>query len=400
VPAAGSGSRRASANWLIASDHRVWVELSGPTSLRIDGILRPIGGPRRRTVLALLALAGPTGIAAESLAAAMFGDGIDPRSRSTLHVHVCQLRAQLIPYQNCIVRDGPTYRLDPTMVGTDVLMLERAVSAWRIGDPDAPALLSAATRAWRGELCTDLLELQALSAARTHYLQLHLDALEVLFDSELQSGADADLPERVEAALALAPLRERLWAQLMLALYALGRQTEALGAYQRARTVLADEVGIEPGAALRELELLILRQTGLERAAPTVGIAGNHAIVWLDATGAVQSVPLLAGREITVGRDARCTVRIDWDPAVSRHHAALTLADNRCIVRDLGSRNGTFVDGGAVTETSVLRSRGTMRVGESVLFLRGRAGDGRAVDGHQVTRHHARPAQLRPRGSP
>jgi hypothetical protein len=310
------------------------------------------------------------------------------------------LRAQLIPHQNCIVRDGPTYRLDPTMVDTDALTLERAVNAWRVGHPDARALLSAATRAWRGELCADLPDLPALSTARTHYRDLHLDALEVLFDSELQSGADADLPERIEAALALAPLRERLWAQLMLALYALGRQTEAIGAYQRARAVLADEVGVEPGAALRELELLILRQTGLERTAPTVGIAGNHAIVWLDASGAVQSVPLVAGREITVGRDAHCTVRIDWDPAVSRQHAALTLANNRCIVRDLGSRNGTFVDGGAVTETSVLPSRGTMRVGESVLFLRGRAGDGRTVDSYQITRHHTRPTQLRRRGSP
>jgi DNA-binding SARP family transcriptional activator len=378
----------------------VWVELLGPTTLRIDGVPRPIGGPRRRTVLALLALAGPTGLAAESLASAIFGDAIDARNRSTLHVHVCQLRAQLIPYENCVTRDGPTYRLDATIVDTDILTLERAVSAWRVGRPDARALLSAAIRTWRGELCADLPDLQALSAARTHYRELHLDALEVHFDSELESGADPDLPERIESALALAPLRERLWAQLMLALYALGRQTAALGAYQRARTVLADEAGVEPGAALRELELLILRQTGLERTAPTVGIAGNHTIVWLDATGVLQSVPLVPGREITVGRDARCTVRIDWDPAVSRHHAALTLANNRCVVRDLGSRNGTFVDGGSVTDTSVLPSRGTLRVGESVLFLRGRAGDGRPVDSHQITRHHTRPTQQRQRGSP
>jgi SARP family transcriptional regulator, regulator of embCAB operon len=350
----------------------VRVGLLGPVSLQVDGRDVPIGGARRRSALALLSLAGRAGISATSLAGAMFGDAVDARTLNTLQVHLSQLRGQLAPYQGALARVGPSYRLDPDLVATDTDALERALEQWRLGEPGAVTALSAAAGARRGELCADLPDLDALSGPRAHYEQLYLDAREILFDAELQSGAGPHLPERIEAVVAAAPLRERLWAQLMLALYAVGRQTAALDAYRRARRVLAEEVGVEPGTALRELEVQILRQSQtLQRRVPALAATGNHAVVWLEPSGQPRSVLLLPGREVTIGRDLTCTIRLGWDPAVSRRHAALALADGRCLVRDLGSRNGTFIDELLVLDRAVLAPGVTMRTGDSMLFLRG-----------------------------
>ena len=350
----------------------VKVGLLGPVSLQVDGRDIGIGGARRRSALALLSLAGRAGMSATSLASAMFGDDLDARTLNTLQVHLSQLRGQMAPYQGALARVGPSYRMDPDLVDTDTGALERALEQWRLGAPAAVTSLSTAVGARRGELCSDLPDLEALSGARAHYEQLYLDAQEILFDSELQSGAGPHLPERIEAVVAAAPLRERLWAQLMMALYAVGRQTAALETYRRARRVLAEEVGVEPGPALRELEVQILRQSqALQRRVPALSATGNHAVVWLDPSGQPRSVPLLPGREVTIGRDLTCTIRLGWDPAVSRRHAAVALADGRCLVRDLGSRNGTFVDEQPVLHHAVLAPGATMRTGDCMLYLRG-----------------------------
>jgi DNA-binding SARP family transcriptional activator len=350
----------------------VWVGLLGPVSLQVEGRDVPLGGTRRKSALALLSLAGRPGMAATSLASAMFGELVNDRSLNTLQVHLSQLRGQLAPYQGALARVGPNYRLDSDLVATDTEALERALERWRLGQPEAVPSLRAAVRARRGELCADLPDLQELVPARARYEQLYLDAQEVLFDAELQAGAGPHLPERIEAVLESAPLRERLWAQLMLALYAVGRQSAALDAYRRARRVLADEVGVEPGAALRELEVQILRHSDtVQRAVPALAATGAHALVWLDPSGRPRSVSLLPGREVSLGRDRQCTIQLSWDPSVSRRHAVLTLVDGQCLVRDLGSRNGTFIGDQLVRAPAVLTPRATLRAGNSVLFLRG-----------------------------
>ena len=382
VPAVGCDPRWNGDHQGAASVRPVSVSLLGRTRLRIAGSERAIGGPRRTTVLAMLALSGARGISADSLA-----DAVLPPSEGanrTLHVHVSQLRAQLAPYQRCLVRVGSRYRLDPDLVAVDTASLAAAVTGFDRGVPGAIAALRAVLEASSGELCSDLPDLEAIRAERSRCHELMCDGLEILFDAELEAGAGVDLPERIADALRAAPLRERLWAQLILALYAGGRQAEATSAYRRARNVLMDEIGVEPGPALRGLAASVLRQDPtLDRAAPARVEAAVQAVVWLDAVGRLRSVPLLPGHDVIVGRDARCTVRIDWDPAVSRRHAALTLQEDRCVVRDLGSQNGTFVDAFPVTGTAVLAPRASLRVGDSVLYLRGLTA---RVDTHQPTR--------------
>ena len=95
---------------------------------------------------------------------------------------------------------------------------------------------------------------------KTRWIEGHAALVEDRADALLATGRAAEIIGELEAAVADAPLRERRWGQLMLALYRAGRQGEALGAYQRARSLLADELGVDPGPDLRRLEAAIVAQ--------------------------------------------------------------------------------------------------------------------------------------------
>ena len=95
---------------------------------------------------------------------------------------------------------------------------------------------------------------------KTRWIEGHAALVEDRADALLATGRAAEIIGELEAAIADAPLRERRWGQLMLALYRAGRQGEALGAYQRARSLLADELGVDPGPELRRLEAAIVAQ--------------------------------------------------------------------------------------------------------------------------------------------
>ena len=124
---------------------------------------------------------------------------------------------------------------------------------------------------WRGPPLADLAyePFAALEIARLE--ELRLAAREELIDAELELGRHADLVPELERLVQEHPFDERLRGQLMLALYRAGRQAEALEAYQEARRVLDEELGLEPGTPLRELEQAILRHD------PALGTAGGRA---------------------------------------------------------------------------------------------------------------------------
>src|SRR5207248_9942397 len=98
------------------------------------------------------------------------------------------------------------------------------------------------------------------ASERTRWIEGHAALVEDRADALLATGRAAEIIGELEAAVGDAPLRERRWGQLMLALYRAGRQGEALGAYQRARSLLADELGVDPGPDLRRLEAAIVVQ--------------------------------------------------------------------------------------------------------------------------------------------
>src|SRR6202012_352587 len=123
---------------------------------------------------------------------------------------------------------------------------------------------------WRGG--PELPDGRRGTSEKTRWIEGHAALVEDRLDALLATGRAAEVVGDLEAAVADAPLRERRWGQLMLALYRAGRQGEALNAYQRARSLLADELGVDPGPELRRLEAAIVR-----RDATLDGPAMQHA---------------------------------------------------------------------------------------------------------------------------
>ena len=122
----------------------------------------------------------------------------------------------------------------------------------------AVARFEEALTLWRG--IPELPDGQRGSSEKTRWIEAHAALVEDRADALLATGRAAEIIGELEAAVADAPLRERRWGQLMLALYRAGRQGEALGAYQRARSLLADQLGVDPGPELRRLEAAIVAQ--------------------------------------------------------------------------------------------------------------------------------------------
>jgi predicted ATPase/DNA-binding SARP family transcriptional activator len=221
--------------------------LLGPLELASDGALLPVGGPRQRALLAFLLLHPNELLKREALIDALWGEQPPARAGNALQVAIHGLRKLLGPERIETVGDGYRLQLQPGELDLDRFqqLLER--------DP------AAALELWRGPALADVeAPFAGTEAARLE--ELRLAAIEARIQAELAAGAHDLLAPELERLIAEHPFRERLRGQLMLALYRAGRQAEALDAYQAARRVLVEELGIEPSLELQELERAILRQ--------------------------------------------------------------------------------------------------------------------------------------------
>ena len=222
---------------------------------------RPIELPRRkqRALLAVLLLRAGEAVSTDRLIEALWGEKPPRTARASLQNTVAQLRGALGP--GVLASDAGGYRLEVVPEQLDLGRFERLTAEARSGEGRQRAeRFREALGLWRGPPLADLVyePFAAHEAARLE--ELRTAAHEDLIDAELTFGGGGDLVAEVETLVAEYPFRERLRGQLMLALYHAGRQTEALGAYQDTRRTLVDQLGIEPGAPLRELEQAILRQ--------------------------------------------------------------------------------------------------------------------------------------------
>ena len=233
----------------VSSGDRVNMEfrLLGPLEVEMDGAVLPVGGPRQRALLAYLLLHANEAVRREVLIDALWGEEPPARAQNSLQVAVHGLRKLLGAERIETVGDG--YRL---LVQPGELDLERFQELVG-GDP------AAALDLWRGPALAGV-DAPFASAEAARLEELRLAAVEARIESELASGAHELLVPELERLIADHPFRERLRGQLMLALYRAGRQAEALDAYQAARRVLVEELGIEPSPGLQELEGQILRQ--------------------------------------------------------------------------------------------------------------------------------------------
>jgi DNA-binding SARP family transcriptional activator len=351
------------------------VGLLGPVMLTVDGENVALAGARQRALLAALTAAGGGAVPADRLAEAVWSDTGRPSARSTLHVHVHQVRRALGRHAEALQHGPAGYQL---VAGSDVQDVEdglrRARAADRAGDAAAAAAgYRSALARWRGEFCADLPDHEYFHAARTVYETVRLDALESVLAAELRLGTPGLVPE-LEDLVLRHPLRERFWGHLMVALYRDGRQADALAAFRRARHVLSAELGLDPGSALRQLEQAILSQAAtsqlLRVVAPQPAGTGRPVLTWLDAAGTVHRRELPAAGELVIGRAEDADVSLPGDPAVSRRHAAVRVAGGGDVtVADLGSRNGTFLNGSrlAPPDGTAVRSGDLLRCGDTVL---------------------------------
>ena len=219
----------------------------------------PLGGPKQRALLLVLLLHAREVVSMDALADALWS-GTPPRTAATaIQNFVSGLRKLL--GSDRLVTKAPGYVLLVDEEELDATRVDRLVARARAADPEkALALLREAEALWRGPPLADVAYESFAQPAVARLEELRTSVREDRIDAALAVGRDSQVLAELEGLVAEQPLRERSRAQLMTALYRMGRQAEALHVYQEGRRLLADELGLEPGPALKELHRQILRQ--------------------------------------------------------------------------------------------------------------------------------------------
>jgi predicted ATPase/DNA-binding SARP family transcriptional activator len=222
-----------------------------------DGESITLGSPRQRALLALLLSSAGAPLSRDRLIDELWGERPPPTAVSALHVHLSKLRGIL---GELIEHGGAGYALAPGRYELDVRLFDALVERARTDPTRASALLRDALGLFRGRPLADVDCDGSVARWRRMLEQRHLEALEQRIDADLAGGAASELVAELEGLIAEHPFEERLRAQHMLALARSGRQADALDAYQRVRSMLAQELGLEPGEPLRRLQQSILDQ--------------------------------------------------------------------------------------------------------------------------------------------
>jgi len=240
----------------------MWFGALGPLEVRDDsGALVDIGGRQPRVVLGVLLAAGGRSVSADALIDAIWGDEPPASAAGTLQSYVSRLRRHV--GAAVVVWDERGYRLDAAADAVDFRRFEALVDEGRnrleAGDPaGASAALGQAESLWRGPAFSELADIDLARGPAARLDERRVAALEDRVDADLALGRHAAVVAELTELVATHPLRERLWAQLGLALYRSGRQADALRALSDAGRTLREELGIEPSRPLRELEQAIL----------------------------------------------------------------------------------------------------------------------------------------------
>jgi WD40 repeat protein/serine/threonine protein kinase len=238
----------------------VLFRVLGPLEVSVEHRQIPLGGPKQRSVLANLLVRRNQVVPAEDLIDQVWGDEPPDTARKTLQSYVTRLRKALGRERLEWRAPGYILHLDSGELDAarfELLLREAKAAAER---PDtASALYRRALELWRGSAFADLGEDGLLPAEAMRLEELRMQAVEGMVAADLDAGRQADVVAQLESLIREEPLREGFWGQLMLALYRCGRQADALAAYQRARNVLADELGVDPADKLQRLHEQILR---------------------------------------------------------------------------------------------------------------------------------------------
>nr|WP_272478105.1 ABC transporter substrate-binding protein [Baekduia alba] len=214
---------------------------------------RPValGATKQRALLAMLALEPNAAVPVERLVDGLWGDDPPATARKMVQLYVSQLRRLLAGDDACIVTHGRGYEL---RMPADAIDVGRFIALVDDGEPRAALGL------WRGPPLADVAQEPFAPPEIRRLEELRVRAAERAVDADLAAGRDDAALAELDRLIVDHPLRERLHARRMLALYRAGRQAEALEAYVAARERLVDAAGVEPRAELRDLQERILRQ--------------------------------------------------------------------------------------------------------------------------------------------
>ncbi len=248
----------------------------GPFSVLLNGRTAKLAGPKQRAVLSLLALNANTTVSLERLIDGLWGEEPPSTAAKMVQQYVSQLRRLLENGSGPQIQtQGRGYRLDIDPESVDAVRFERLIEGARARE---------ALALWQGAPLADLLDEPFAAAEIRRLEELHLAALELMVEGDLEAGRHAEVIGRLQALVDEHPLRERLRSLLMLSLYRSGRQAEALDAFRDARWTLVETLGLEPGPELRRLQEAILRQDPtLERVVPDEAWASEQTVEQLGA---------------------------------------------------------------------------------------------------------------------
>jgi DNA-binding SARP family transcriptional activator/WD40 repeat protein len=242
----------------------------------------PVPGAKERLLLAALAAGAPGVVSADRLAETLWDGEPPPTARKSLQAHLVRLRRSLEPDRpkgstgRYVVRRGTGYALALPHGDIDALSLGNLAARGRAElssghAAEAVGTLAAALDLWRGEPYADWPDASFADGERRRLTEVRAGAAAALLEAQLALGGHSDVIPELERLVADEPLREDWWRLLMLALYRGGRQADAMAAGRRARALLAEELGADPGPGLREMEAAILAQD------PALDLAASRA---------------------------------------------------------------------------------------------------------------------------
>ncbi|HEY3240998.1 MAG TPA: BTAD domain-containing putative transcriptional regulator [Acidimicrobiia bacterium] len=255
---------------LSTAEHQVLeFHLLGAFEVAAGGRVAVVGSPKQRALLAMLVVHLNRVVPLDAIVEELWGERLPASASASVQSLVSRLRrslSDLCPEAgSCLRGREPGYVLeaDPAQVDANRFeeLFTRGREAVQRGEPEAATeALERALALWRGPALADLSDRRFARLEASRLEEARLAAVEELAEAELTLGHPAKALARLEPHVAEHPLRERAWGQIMVALYRLGRQADALRAYQRIRSILREELGLEPTPSLRRLEQQILLQ--------------------------------------------------------------------------------------------------------------------------------------------
>ena len=366
----------------------------GALQVTVDGRPVAVGTPKQRAVLAMLLINRNRPVAAESLINAAWDPPTPAGARASLHSYVHNLRKLLadagVDARDILTSAPPGYRLDVADIECDVGRFYnektagvRAAAAGRF--EQASKHLSAALGEWRGSVLEDLLEFEFVEPISRALIEDKVLAHTARAEAEIACGRPYMMVGELEALTEQYPYREPLWAQLITAYYLTERQSDALEAYLRLKTTLADELGIDPGPTIRTLYERILRQEPLDAkqvalttANDTLMTIDKHVSIGVNQTSARlrdssgQGYPLVA--VVTrIGRSPDNDIVLN-DALVSRNHAAIIDTGSSFVITDLRSANGVKLNSQRISHSASLDDGDQIRIGSDDFTLEIRSG--------------------------